>query len=821
MSAIYYEEFGEISGKTPLEPFYEAMLPRLKNYGLTAEFPADKPSLAYSMSGIEFSVWIGEPPRALRYKKWQESPYANGALELTLESETLVHTETGEKLALKIFITDYISGLAHASGNLWVTVRFSGAESDVNWLKNSVAPVLAEYDFRSRHTKTAPLSKAAHDNSPADSIGNSNFDLMTNNVNFDELAQKAFAPGAGEADYERLFAAAFSLSEWHFIAAGEFPAVAPFCGIFPGYFDDKPMVAVFTDSERLRKYAASQNIGGGSVKDPIILSAADEGVRFSSDKLIFSLSPEAFLDHLGKLLAAGVQGIFFNPNRDSEGFFNGLQQLRPIRNHLASKNMLSKTEPEPADAETVKTPDDKSVEADNASGGVNFDALSVKATGTNAMEDLNDLFGAAFALPEWHFIPRGELPNVAPYVASNAQYADNQPMIRAFTDTKRLIRFAKENNLTKPDGSCDSLTIPTANIIEYLEGFIPQGAYGIWFNSDTTSDGFFIPLKQLRPIKEHLAKIHWQKDATKKSPVETLQFVVKEGLMMPSAEIKPAPYTSNLFWRVPADWVENGQIKVGHLRKIEREMSGGRSETIEGAFYVVTDYSTKVFEPEEVKITKWSSLVTNDDDLYSFFIASENGETKKVTAEEFQADVDASFQTPAKSAELPPPRSNLPDWGLAESPDGGVDLNLNINTVGAIAFETSIAPFYEAILPLLEDYKGGGEYVTLVRFEPGGMSQFVENIAENSHGAYLQIRRFLYLNPKNNVRIGVNSIHSKSLRHIRTNSELIISFELCKNLDNQTAALYYRFEGPKSEVFKLSAAIEPILRQCGFEAVSQ
>ncbi len=451
---------------------------------------------------------------------------------------------------------------------------------------------------------------------------------------------------------------------------------------------------------------------------------------------------------------------------------------------------------------------------------VNFDELSVRATLTSEMEDLNALFGAAFALSEWHFISRGELPNVYPYVASNARYADNQPMVRAFTDTRRLMRFARENNLTEADGSARILTMPTANIIRYLEGFIAHGAYGIWFNSDTESDGFFIPLKQLRPINEHLAKINPPKTAAPKPSVETLQFVVKEGLMLPSADIIPAPYTTHLFWRVPSDWVADGDVKAEHLRKIEREMSGGRSENIEGAFYVVTDYSTKLFEPEAARNTKWSDMTAADDDnVYMFFIASENGEIRKVSATEFQADVDASFQTTA-TAEARRQQDNLADFGMSQTADGDFDLNLTINRVGAVNFDASIAPFFETIVPLLKDFQGTGDYVTLLRFEPNGMSELAESVVENARGAYLQIRRFHYLNSKNNTRIGVNSIHSNLLRHIRSNAELIVSFELCKNLDNRTAALYFRFEGAKSDVLGLAAAIEPLLRQCGFEAVS-
>jgi hypothetical protein len=145
---------------------------------------------------------------------------------------------------------------------------------------------------------------------------------------------------------------------------------------------------------------------------------------------------------------------------------------------------------------------------------IDFDDLSRKTTESGgAMEDLNNLYGQVFSLSEWYFIARGEFPDVSPYIASNARYADGKYMIRAFTDKERLHRFAKENNLTGADGEVLTLDIPTANIIDYLEQFIPHNVHGIWFNSDGGSEGFFAPLQQLRPIKEHLERINWRKPA--------------------------------------------------------------------------------------------------------------------------------------------------------------------------------------------------------------------------------------------------------------------------------------------------------------------
>src|SRR2546423_11456183 len=97
---------------------------------------------------------------------------------------------------------------------------------------------------------------------------------------------------------------------------------------------------------------------------------------------------------------------------------------------------------------------------------VDFDALARKAIESNgAIEDLENLYGHAFALRQWHFIARGRFPDVNPYVASNAQFAGGQYMVRAFTDTDRLMRFARENNLMEKDAVGEEkvsvLSVPT------------------------------------------------------------------------------------------------------------------------------------------------------------------------------------------------------------------------------------------------------------------------------------------------------------------------------------------------------------------------
>ncbi|MCX6064647.1 MAG: hypothetical protein NT121_02685 [Chloroflexi bacterium] len=79
---------------------------------------------------------------------------------------------------------------------------------------------------------------------------------------------------------------------------------------------------------------------------------------------------------------------------------------------------------------------------------IDFDDSAQKTSeSNNTREDYDNLYGHVFALPESHFIARGQLPDLNPYIAANAQVAGGKYMIKAFTDTNRLTHFARKNNL--------------------------------------------------------------------------------------------------------------------------------------------------------------------------------------------------------------------------------------------------------------------------------------------------------------------------------------------------------------------------------------
>ena len=573
-------------------------------------------------------------------------------------------------------------------------------------------------------------------------------------------------------------------------------------------FDDAITLTVFTDGERAQRFIAEGGLKGGAAVE----------TRAPED-LVMRISTDGILNFFDKLAPFSITKIFFNPDKNSHGFHHDLKMMRPIYEHLENKGLLKKNEPA-----AVETPIE-SQPKEEISNETDFDALSEKAMATNAMEDLNALFGAAFALEKWNFIARGELPNVAPYVASNPAAADNQPMIRAFTDTERLMRFARENNLTDADGSAKILTMPTETIIPYLEGLISQGAFGVWFNSDSQSKDFFIPIKQLQPIKDYLAKLKppAEKAAEKVAETEYIALVmtISDGLGSPSGFVKKSDYNCNFFCWIPRDWTEDLQIKPEYLEKLYEKFygAGWRSGNSDGSHFVVFEANSSVISPERVSGTNWSVVQNNDLNHYWFYIGEADGTFKNVSADAFQAQLDKYFQR-KKTNEAREAQDNLVDWGISQTPDGGIEQNLSISKIGAVNFDATIAPFFEAIVPILKDYKGTENFVCLLRFDESGKTHQVEDIAENSHGAYLQLRRFVYLNPKNNVKIGVSSVHSNHLRHIQTNSELLVSLELCKNLDNQTGVFYHAFQGPKSEIIKLSRALEPVLESVNYKAVS-
>ncbi len=140
-----------------------------------------------------------------------------------------------------------------------------------------------------------------------------------------------------------------------------------------------------------------------------------------------------------------------------------------------------------------------------ASAEPDFDALARTASSPNAGQGERDaLYASVFRLEAWQFVARGELPDVQPYFCTNAGVADGAPMVKAFTDGRRLHAFAKENGLLQPDGQALSLSLKVKTILPMMLAYAEQGILSIHFNADRASDGFYAPLVQLPTIRRHL-----------------------------------------------------------------------------------------------------------------------------------------------------------------------------------------------------------------------------------------------------------------------------------------------------------------------------
>jgi hypothetical protein len=670
--------------------------------------------------------------------------------------------------------------------------------------------------------------------------------LMENNVDFDALAQKFFA-ARGEDTYCDLFGAVFGLERWHFIADGEPPNFSPYCAIFPGFMEDQPVVLAFTDTERLDKYVKSKNLKIGSADRPVILSSPESTVKFSSEDLILSIPTTGVVDYLERLTEKGVKWIVFNQNKDSVGFHLGLAQLRETKELVDSKNPKIK-------AET------KAENANESPAKTDFDALSRRSNGSGgAMDDLNDLFGATFALEKWLFIARGEMPNVNPYVAANADYAGGQQMIRAFTDADRLQRFAKENNLTDAEGAAQMLEIPVGGVVEYLEQFIPYDVHGVWFNSDTSSDGYFIPLKQLRPIKEHLAKIGWRSINETASPAlpHSPGVVAAPDQNRSTTQPTPqAPPPSNLEnWGVSQTPEGEPDLRI----KISKSGSvnfGSSLVPLYSAFApLLADYQgsgefEKIFNFAAEAISNFKeSFVPNDHGNYfrmqTFQYAAPNATADAMTIDSNQlrhiqtgATLLVSFallNIPATSTAtlyfgfeggssevqklLKAVTPALEAAGFVDaqtesnSPAQSADDDKNAGDYidwfrrGTIKPDTSFKPFFQAIAPLLADYAGEGEFE--FSFATGsdepGMRDLFEDVSSNSHGAYLKYRSYIF-EPYEMEMIGSNRLTS-----VRTGEKLRIQLTIHRNLADQKATLIVVFVGRSATVETLENAVKSAL----------
>jgi hypothetical protein len=123
-----------------------------------------------------------------------------------------------------------------------------------------------------------------------------------------------------------------------------------------------------------------------------------------------------------------------------------------------------------------------------------FDALVEEARSTPTFENQDKLWRAAFALPEWLFIARGDAPNVQPFFG----LMDNVPWIFAFTDGAHLQDFGQQQGLLDEDGAISYISMGRADAVDYILGLEDMGLAGVQFNYGP--HGWYAPIATLRTI---------------------------------------------------------------------------------------------------------------------------------------------------------------------------------------------------------------------------------------------------------------------------------------------------------------------------------
>ncbi|MCZ7649429.1 MAG: hypothetical protein M5U26_29925 [Planctomycetota bacterium] len=133
--------------------------------------------------------------------------------------------------------------------------------------------------------------------------------------------------------------------------------------------------------------------------------------------------------------------------------------------------------------------------------GVDFDALVEEAKQTGTDEAMSRLWAATYALPQWNFIARGELPNVRPFIG----VMEDRPFLMAFTDSAHARAFGERQGFLAPDGSLQLLAMPVAGFVETAASYAAGGVFGIMFNNGP--HGYFAPLSNVRPMYDfHVLK---------------------------------------------------------------------------------------------------------------------------------------------------------------------------------------------------------------------------------------------------------------------------------------------------------------------------
>ena len=123
-----------------------------------------------------------------------------------------------------------------------------------------------------------------------------------------------------------------------------------------------------------------------------------------------------------------------------------------------------------------------------------------KADGSVDIERGDELWSAAFKLPEWFFLMT---PKSMAARALSAQMIDDKVWYLAFTDAEKLRHYAKRNRNLDDLGNALFVTMTPAETVDLARDSLHLSVFGVRFN-EGQEHGWFSPMENLTKFPDYL-----------------------------------------------------------------------------------------------------------------------------------------------------------------------------------------------------------------------------------------------------------------------------------------------------------------------------
>lgn len=140
---------------------------------------------------------------------------------------------------------------------------------------------------------------------------------------------------------------------------------------------------------------------------------------------------------------------------------------------------------------TAPSPSAVAKEAPTPAAGPDIPAL-IEVARTGAPGAMQAVWRAIFALPRWHFVGRGQMPDVQPFCG----VVEGRPMLCAFTSSDRALEFAKKQGLASGDGGYAILEMQVEAASAYAVKLGAKGVQAVVFD-DSVGGGIYAALQNL------------------------------------------------------------------------------------------------------------------------------------------------------------------------------------------------------------------------------------------------------------------------------------------------------------------------------------